>query len=184
MERGWRATGVEPSTTAASFASSNGVKVINDFLGNAVEDGLLLDNTFDAVHLSEVLEHIRDPASVCEAARKLLKPGGILCVVLPNDYNPLQEYLRNERGFPPYWAAPPHHINYFDKDSITSLIERSGFELLHLTSTFPMEFFLLMGDDYVGKDEVGRLCHKRRKKLETALSTESFKGFKDDWYSL
>ena len=184
MERGWRATGVEPSEEAAGFAASSGVNVINDLLGNAVTGGLLKDASFDAVHLSEVLEHIRDPASLSLSAYKLLRPGGMLCVVLPNDYNPLQEFLRSELGFPPYWAAPPHHINYFDKESITSLIERSGFDILHTTATFPMEFFLLMGDDYVGKDEVGRNCHKRRKKLEAALSTKRFKGFKDEWYAL
>ncbi len=184
LERGWSAKGVEPSVEAARFATSNGVTVINDFLDNAIEGGALQNGTFDAVHLSEVLEHIRDPAAVCEAASKLLRPGGLLCVVLPNDYNPLQEYLREERGFNPYWAAPPHHINYFDKKSITSLIKRSGFELLHTTATFPMEFFLLMGDDYVGNDELGRLCHKKRKNLEAALSTDRFKAFKDQWYAL
>jgi hypothetical protein len=31
---------------------------------------------------------------------------------------------------------------------------------------FPIDIFLLMGDDYIGNQEIGREAHQRRKKLE------------------
>ena len=44
-----------------------------------------------------------------------------------------------------------------------------GFHVLQKTGSFPMEVFLLMGDNYVGNDALGRACHGRRKKLESHL---------------
>jgi hypothetical protein len=38
-----------------------------------------------------------------------------------------------------------------------------------LESTFPIDLFLLMGDNYVGDDALGRACHGRRMLLEQRL---------------
>ena len=59
------------------------------------------------------------------------------------------------------------------------LFESSGFECVNVTTSFPLELFLLMGDNYVGNPEVGRQCHNKRKSLEFALaesSTPELKG--------
>jgi hypothetical protein len=32
-----------------------------------------------------------------------------------------------------------------------------------------MELFLMMGEDYIGKDDVGRACHNRRKSFDLAF---------------
>ena len=44
-----------------------------------------------------------------------------------------------------------------------------GFTVLHQESTFPIDLFLLMGDNYIGNDEVGRKCHTRRMNFEKAI---------------
>ena len=36
-------------------------------------------------------------------------------------------------------------------------------------ATFPMEFFLLSGDNYLSNNEVGRECHSRRKMFEVNM---------------
>ena len=41
--------------------------------------------------------------------------------------------------------------------------------MIQQTATFPMELFLLMGDNYIGNDQVGRVMHGKRKKLEMNL---------------
>ena len=38
--------------------------------------------------------------------------------------------------------------------------------MIHETSMFPIDLFLLMGDDYIGNDVKGKEVHQRRKKLE------------------
>lgn len=181
-DRGWQGVGLEPSRQAAEFAKGQGCTVLNRFMyeANLVNEG----KTFDVVHMSEVLEHIPDPINLCETAYALLSEGGIVCVVVPNDYNPFQNVLRDQCGFPPYWLAPPHHINYFDYDSMEGLLTKAGFRILDRTAMFPMDIFLLMGDNYVGKDELGRQCHAKRKQLDILLATSGLSGFKNEMYHL
>jgi hypothetical protein len=49
---------------------------------------------------------------------------------------------------------------------------------------FPMDFFLLMGDNYVGNDSLGRASHSRRKSLDIMLNEPELKDFKKEMYSL
>ena len=182
FERGWKGLGIEPSRQAGEFAKRQGLKVLNCFLNKAeLQES---NERFDVIHMSEVLEHIPDPLSLCKNAYTLLNKGGIICIVVPNDYNPIQKVLREKLGFQPYWLAPPHHINYFTFDSLKGLLKRTGFKVMHTTTTFPMEFFLLMGDNYVGNDSLGRACHARRKKLDILLNKATLVKFKKEMYKL
>lgn len=181
-ERGWQGVGLEPSRQAAEFAERQGCTVLNQFMHEVDLAGE--GKRFDVVHMSEVLEHIPDPLNLCKTACALLSEGGVVCVVVPNDYNPFQKVLREQVGFPPYWLAPPHHINYFDYDSMEALLIKAGFRILDRTAMFPMDIFLLMGDNYVGNDELGRVCHAKRKRLDLMLGTARLSGFKRDMYQL
>lgn len=180
-ERGWSGIGVEPSRQAAEHAYSIGVEVINASLERA---GLEGEGNFDVVHMSEVLEHVSDPVSFCCRAAALLKPGGIACIVVPNDYNPLQQFLRRERGYDPYWVAPPHHLNYFSPTALEGLLARVGLSVLERSAMFPLEFFLAMGDNYVGNDLLGRQCHGKRKELDRSLEEAGLQVFRREMYKL
>jgi hypothetical protein len=90
-------------------------------------------------------------------------------LVVPNDFNPLQEILRDHLGFKPWWVAPPHHLNYFSHESLKGLVQRMGFEVLHVESTFPIDMFLLMGQNYIGHDALGRQVHAMRKAFDQTL---------------
>jgi len=171
--RGWNVLGIEPNEQAAEYSRIVlGLEIIEDFLSD--ELALKLNKTFDVIHMSNVLEHIPNPKILIETASKLLKKGGILCMVAPNDYNPIQETLRNVDNFAPWWVAPPHHINYFSFESLRSLIEHCGYKFLQHESTFPIEMFLLMGDNYIGNDVKGRECHSKRMSFEKKLSIAGF----------
>ena len=165
-QRGWHVEGIEPSSQAAEHSRSLGIRIYEDFLEHK---SLQKFNQYDVIHASEVLEHIPDPEEILNNMYELLKPGGILCISVPNDYNPFQYALRVECGFDPWWVAPPHHINYFDFDSLSNLLQKVGYSILRKESSFPMELFLLMGDNYIGNDSLGRKCHARRKRYEQIL---------------
>jgi len=166
-ERGWETVGIEPSAQAAAYSRDElGLTIVEEFLDETSASQL---GTFGAVHLCNVLEHVPDPRRLLELARSVLDPGGVLLAIAPNDYNPLQEALRAVDGYEPWWVAPPHHLNYFDTESLPRLVASLGLDVLETEGTFPMELFLLMGDRYVGDDELGRACHARRKRLETTL---------------
>jgi SAM-dependent methyltransferase len=118
-----------------------------------------------------VLEHLPDPVHFLRIAYESLDEGGVLSLSVPNDFNPFQNVLRNTLEYEPWWVAPPHHINYFDFPSLRRLVEHCGFEIVHQEATFPLDMFLLMGENYVGNDALGRKCHGKRKHFEMNLST-------------
>lgn len=166
-ERGWQAIGIEPSIQAAEFAAGRGLTVHNMPFAQAVQAGLPVA---DAIVATNVLEHVPDPIGMLELAHHALKPGGVLCLTVPNDFNPLQLVAQHGKGQAPWWVAPPHHLNYFDFDSLEGLVTRLGFRPVRRLTTFPMEAFLLMGDDYVRQPELGRPAHLKRKSFDLSFA--------------
>jgi hypothetical protein len=45
-----------------------------------------------------------------------------------------------------------------------------------------MEFFLLMGEDYLGNESVGRASHKKRMQFELNLNRAGLKAFRRELY--
>lgn len=178
-QRGWQVQGIEPSVQAAEHSRSRGLQVANVFLSaeNAVEFG-----RFDAINLSEVLEHIPDAPAFLDVIYGMLEPGGLVVIAVPNDFNPLQKAAVATQPLKDWWLAPPHHVNYFDQQSLPALLKRRGFEVVHQEGTFPIELFLLMGDLYVGDDALGRACHGRRKQFELNLKRAGLAGLKRNLY--
>jgi SAM-dependent methyltransferase len=180
-ERGWQVLGFEPSRAAADYTAARGLAVVNDFFSaaKAKEHG-----TFDAISMSMVLEHVRDPIGLIEKARSLLVPGGLLFVASPNDFNPLQMVLWKKMGFQPWWVNPKHHLNYFDTLSARAFLLARRFQVLHLETSYPLENFLLAGRNYVGNPALGRECHNERKAFESALfrhDKEQIKALAASW---
>lgn len=164
--RGWDATGIEPSVQAASFSQQRGLTVHNRTFSDALAHGL---PNADVIAATNVLEHIPNPIETLEAAARLLKPGGIACITVPNDFNPLQRVAQLGKGQPEWWLAPPHHLNYFDFASLEDLLRRVGFTPRERLTSFPMEAFLLMGDDYIREPESGPGCHRKRMSFDLAF---------------
>lgn len=179
-ERGWQPLGLEPSQHAAEYARGLGLEIEQCFLERDTIEHYR--GRFDVVNLSKVLEHVPQPATILELAASTLRPGGIICLVVPNDYNPLQLALRDGCDYDPWWVAPPHHINYFNPDSLSGLVERCGFEVLAVETTFPIDLFLLMGENYVADGSLGRACHAKRKALELNLERAGRSDLKQALY--
>lgn len=178
-QRGWQTKGIEPSKQAAEHSITMGLDISNDFLNKQTAAGL---GKFDVIHMSEVLEHLPDPTGMVSLSNDLLNPGGLLCIVTPNDYNPFQHALRTACGYEPWWLVPPHHINYFNFNSLSRLLINNGFEVILRESTFPIDMFLLMGDNYIGNDALGRQCHGKRKLFEKNLIAAGSSGVKQKLY--
>jgi SAM-dependent methyltransferase len=169
--RGWQALGIEPSRQAARHARSLGLEVAEGFFNAETAPGL---GRFDAIQLNNVLEHVPDPAALLIEARELLEPNGVLCVNVPNDYSPFQIAARAATTRSEWWVSPKHHLNYFDFDSLSGLLERLGFRIAERMTSFPMELFLLMGDDYTTDPALGRASHAKRKRFDQALEAAGF----------
>ena len=108
LERGWQTLGIEPSLQAAKHSRELGLEIIEDYFNDEIMEELV---EFSVVHLSYVLEHIPNPIKLIRQSYGVLNSGGIICIVVPNDYNHLQNALRKSKNFPPWWLAPPNHMH-------------------------------------------------------------------------
>ena len=160
----WLTYGVEPSIELCKAMEARGHKVVCGGLADMeLEEN---SDSFQYINLYEVLEHVPHPVAFLAKCRDFLVDGGIISIVVPNDYNPLQLEAVRRFNLPHYWLAPPQHLNYFNPPDLITLLQDSGFSILECRGTFPMEQFILDGYNYVGNDALGRECHQSRMKYE------------------
>lgn len=118
--RGWAVMGTELSDQSARHA--------REVLGIEVQTGAPstwrdLAGRFDAVVLWHVLEHLQDPSGILREAHRLLRPGGILLVGVPN-LNSFEARITTDRWF---HLDLPRHLWHFTPASMQGLIKDSGF---------------------------------------------------------
>ncbi|WP_322793426.1 class I SAM-dependent methyltransferase [Bellilinea sp.] len=123
----WDLYGVEISKYAAELASRK--KYLNIF-NTTLEDCGFPDHFFDVITLWDVLEHLYDPAGSLSEINRILKPGGLLILRVPN-FNSLDRII-----FQSEWAGwdAPRHLYVFSKKSITAFLERTGFSILNFNT--------------------------------------------------
>ncbi len=81
---GFDVTGIDPDDSSIAHALRLAENTPQArFLRASVED---VEDTFDVVILSEVLEHVKEPETLLRAAVRLLKPPGIVIVTTPNGF--------------------------------------------------------------------------------------------------
>ena len=116
---GWRLHGLEPDPRAASAARWRGMTVYESALPRTG----LRDETYDAVTMSHVIEHLHDPVSALQEVRRILKPGGTLWIGTPN-----VESIGHRR-FGVNWRGlePPRHLVLFSGASLAEALDRAGF---------------------------------------------------------
>ena len=159
----WAAEGYEPAdcehVTWAVHDHLPSSRLLKSTFGDAFQ--------YEAIHCSLVLEHVRDPVATLRQMHDLLLPGGVLCVIVPNEFNELQNRLRR-------WGYSPlnkEHVNYFTPETLRPCLERAGFEVLRETASFPIEWFALHGLNYVKFPSTGKVAHTLRMLFEAALLT-------------
>ncbi len=162
-ELGWEVAGIEPSLQSVAYAKK---RFSLDLFSGYLEDYPQNGGGFNGIHLALVLEHVRDPVQFLESALKLLNRWGVLWVEVPNDFNLLQEIIVSVLQKPRWWVVPEHHLNYFDFESLSALLHSLGTTELDRMASFPMEFFPLMGLDYVGNQALGSQVHQYRMNFE------------------
>lgn len=121
-KKGWIVQGLEPDEGARSQA----LKLYNIQLSPASELSQLQENSFDAITLWHVLEHVHDLHSYMDELRRLLKPDGRIFIAVPN-------YTSSDAGYyGQYWAAydVPRHLYHFSPLSIQTLISRHSLSLI------------------------------------------------------
>jgi 2-polyprenyl-3-methyl-5-hydroxy-6-metoxy-1,4-benzoquinol methylase len=127
---------------------------------------------FDVIAMEHVLEHVLEPERLLQRLPRLIAPGGVCAITVPNDYSPLQLAAREaghvDREF---WLAPPQHLNYFDARSLKTLLDRLGFETRLAYASFPIDWFLMhAGSNYVADPAAGKPAHTARMAIDLMLA--------------
>jgi len=113
-------TGLETDPVAAGLARR---RTGGQVLESSLEDAGLPDAAFDLVSLLHVLEHVPDPRATLGAARRVLRPCGVLFLALPNAAS--LEAAMFGRAW--YHLDLPRHLWGFGPRTLTRLLEEVGF---------------------------------------------------------
>jgi SAM-dependent methyltransferase len=181
---GWDAVGTEPAAGIAEVGRAAGLRIEAATAAEFVADWRArAGEPFGGIVLMNVLEHIPDPASLLETLIVALAPAGRLVVRVPNDFSPLQEAAHRALGGERWWIAIPDHVNYFNHASIGGLVEAMGLTVVERSADYPMELFLLAGDDYRHDPAVGHAMHNRRRRIELSLDPATRRALGHAWAS-
>jgi SAM-dependent methyltransferase len=149
---GWKVRGTEVSQHSAEYARSH--------LGIEVDASpTALDNveaaSQDLVLMWDVIEHLIEPLKMLQEVKRILAPGGLL-VLSTGDVGSVGARLYGRRWF---LLAPPHHLFYFDRRSITRMLEAAGFTQTRIVGEghplenmgkYPVLQWLARHDRYLG----------------------------------
>lgn len=121
QQAGWHVTGLEPDSTARENALSQYSLQLQD----QTDLVNLQNNTYDAITLWHVLEHVHDLHGYLNKFDKLLKASGRIIIAVPN-------YCSHDaQVYKQYWAAydVPRHLYHFSPKSMEVLLQKHGFTI-------------------------------------------------------
>jgi len=118
-EAGFTPFGVELNPAAVERAR----QYAEDVRCGTLQDARYDPETFDAVTITDVLEHTRDPGATLREAGRVLRPGGVLLVTTPNAGTLAARLLG--RHWPHYKIE---HLFYFNRKSLRLCL--ADFEIL------------------------------------------------------
>lgn len=123
QKRGWQVAGTDFDEQAANKVTRRyGIKT---HVGDLPQCKLPAES-FDAITLSQAIEHLYDPVSTLRECLRILKPGGLLVMTTPNAASiGATEFGASWRG----WEAP-RHLQLFTVDSLLKLTRQTGFEIV------------------------------------------------------
>jgi SAM-dependent methyltransferase len=116
------AVGVELSSAPAKDASARGLDV---YCGTIESFAEKRPAPFDLVVAQHVLEHVSDLGSFLDTAKKLVAPGGQLCICVPNFDARARRLFSEAWG----WYQVPVHLHHFGMAAIEKLLGDHGFEV-------------------------------------------------------
>lgn len=117
---GWKTYGVEinplMAKRAENYTKISVQKDIDYFVKNKYK--------FDVVTMWEYLEHLIRPEEEIAKIKKILNPGGLICISFPN-FTCLKGKKKNYK-----WEhyKPPEHLNYWTDKTIKLFLSHNGFK--------------------------------------------------------
>jgi SAM-dependent methyltransferase len=123
---GWEVLEVDPSPLAAAGAEALGLPLLRAYFSAGLDLG---PEPFEAVILSEVIEHVADPHPLLAAIRDRLSPDGILVLSTPNLALVRPEA---EAGMLRRALSPGLHMVLYDRAALTRVLREAGFAAVRI----------------------------------------------------
>jgi len=144
--RGWRVRGTERSPSAAQQARD----VFHLDVGAVDVDELVAAGaTFDAVVLWHVAEHLHAPGETVRGIARLLRPGGVLLIAVPNFGSP--EARIGRAGW--FHLDVPRHLVHFTPSTLRAMLASAGFrpvKVTHLVPEYDLFSFVQTAENRLG----------------------------------
>jgi len=123
-DEGFEVAGVDLSAPSATYARERlGLEVTT----GAIHDAAYPAESFDVVYSWHTLEHIWNPNEVIDEIRRILKPGGIVLLGVPNGACLAIRTLGSR-----YPHVHHDHLLYFSPRSMARMLTKHGFTLQRL----------------------------------------------------
>jgi 2-polyprenyl-3-methyl-5-hydroxy-6-metoxy-1,4-benzoquinol methylase len=98
------------------------------------------DNYFSVVYMDSVLEHVPNPVETLSELKRILKPGGIMLVIVPNEdstMNAMTKFMYYATLQPHKYGkikpfVTPYHIQGFNKRSLQTLFDRLQLQVISI----------------------------------------------------
>jgi SAM-dependent methyltransferase len=144
--RGWKVRGTERSPSAAKQARD----VFHlDVSAVDVEELAATGASYDAVILWHVAEHLHTPEVTVRAIARLIRPGGVLLVAVPNFGSP--EARIGRAGW--FHLDVPRHLVHFTPATLTAILDATGFrpvKVTHLVPEYDLFSFVQTAENRLG----------------------------------
>lgn len=127
QQAGWTVTGVDFDPKSVNIARQSGLPV---HLGDIAEQNFAPDS-FDAIVMSHVIEHLPDPIATLQECKRILRPGGKLIAITPNVKGYTHRYMKQSS----LHLDPPRHLHLFTSASLESVANQAGFQRTRSFST-------------------------------------------------
>ena len=149
---GFNVEGIELSSYAADFVQSLDIKII----GKSIYDTTLKEESYDAIVMKEVIEHLPNPRLALEKIYKALKKGGLLFMTTGN-YGSPERKLKGKNWF---YFMPEGHIYIFSNRTMKKYLNEIGFSNVNVTNQGDLLMNILLKYNII---EVNRFKPKNRR---------------------
>lgn len=120
-----RVCGIDVSKDAVDYGKNKlGLEV---YQSNEISD--VINFQPDIICMWDVIEHLIEPEKIIAQASKIISKEGYICITT-GDIGSLNAKIRGKK-----WRMihPPTHLHYFNKKTISLLLEENGFEVISIT---------------------------------------------------
>ena len=129
---GWDVIGTELNEETAFYAIQRyGLKI----LSGSITHHQLPAESFDAININQVLEHLKNPHEVIKECYRLLKKGGVLIISVPDIRSP-QFTIGKENWF---LLDLPFHLFHFTEKGLVGLLQNNKFKVKRI-KRFSLEY--------------------------------------------